>query len=226
MINYRNFDVVYDDAGEQCIKSITLYGKTGDTNVYSKPAMAETDKVAKSELLDILKKGAVVSYKGEIYIPKKFADEETHVSLTIGDDIVLNSKPETEPTVAITVPEPTVDLLGKTASELQSDIQIKDGKVTGTLHHVSDYTGFSSISEQQEGWYLATKCIPDPEDAKVHVYKTNGTVEERILDADLLWVAQITDKNLQKLQVYVDNNGVKSKTVELDLSGLTLEPAE
>lgn len=112
----------------------------------------------------------------------------------------------------------------KKVSELQSDIQITGNKITGTLHYISGFTDFSSIPEQQEGHYLVTKYTPDPEDADVHVLKTDGTVGDQILDpSDLTLVSWITNKDTQKIQVYVEKDGVRSETTEFDLSGLILE---
>lgn len=98
-------------------------------------------------------------------------------------------------------------------------------KITGTLHHVTGFTDFSSLPEEQEGYYLVTHYIPEPEEADIHVYKTDGTVGDKILSRpDLALVSRITNKETQKLIVYSELDGVKSKEITYDLSGLTLEP--
>ena len=47
-------------------------------------------------------------------------------------------------------------LLGKQVSELVGDdLTVKaDGSVTGTFHHVTGYTEFSSEPDEQEGYYF------------------------------------------------------------------------
>ena len=47
-------------------------------------------------------------------------------------------------------------LLGKNVSEMVGDdLSVsKDGAVTGTFHHVTGYTDFSSKPEEQEGYYF------------------------------------------------------------------------
>lgn len=92
MMDFRGFDVVYADAEEKFIKTIILYGKTSDNFVYSKSAMTEGDKIDKDTLMELLKKGVIVSYNNEFYTPVKFADKTTYTSLTIGESTVLNSK--------------------------------------------------------------------------------------------------------------------------------------
>lgn len=110
---------------------------------------------------------------------------------------------------------------------MQSDVKIVGNKITGTLHYVKGFTDFSTIPDEQEGHYLVTKYTPDPEDADVHVFKTDGTVGDKILSRpDLTLVSHITNKDTQKLQVYVEKDGVRSDVKEFDLSGLTLEASE
>lgn len=47
-------------------------------------------------------------------------------------------------------------LLGKSVSEMVgNDLSVsKDGAVTGTFHHVTGFTDFSSIPAEQEGYYF------------------------------------------------------------------------
>ncbi|MDE7424984.1 MAG: hypothetical protein K2N51_15055 [Lachnospiraceae bacterium] len=58
--------------------------------------------------------------------------------------------PEKLPTIKI----PSGDLLGKTATEL-GDYYIASGNILGTLNRVEEYFDFSSITEEQEGYYVA-----------------------------------------------------------------------
>lgn len=103
-------------------------------------------------------------------------------------------------------------------------MKIVGNKITGTLHYVEGFTDFSSIPDEQNGYYLVTKYAPVPNDGDVHVFKTDGTVGDKILSRpDLTLVSHITNKNTQKLRVYVEKNGVKGETIEYDLSDLTLE---
>lgn len=224
MIDYRKFDVVYGDSGEPLIQSVILYGKADDAAIYRKPTMAEEDKIEMGDLMDILKVGAKVSYDGSIQTPLNFSDEGDHVSLTIGDGIVLNSK-TAPPRFDLVSPGDEIDCFGKVASDLQSDIRVDGNRILGRLHYISNFTGFSGLEEEQNGYYLATHYIPHPNEADIYVYKTNGTVGVKKLSRpDLTMVSRITDKSKQKLQVYAEKEGLRSETVTFDLSGLILEP--
>lgn len=111
--------------------------------------------------------------------------------------------------------------------QLQEGITVNGNKITGTLHYVKGFTGFSDLPEEQEGHFLVMQYVPDPYEADVHVYKTNGTVGDKVLGKpDLTMCSRITDKEKQKLEVYAELNGVKSETTVYDISGLTLEPDE
>ena len=43
------------------------------------------------------------------------------------------------------------ELLGKTAADLQENVAISGREITGTLKLVTDYTGFSSATDEQNG---------------------------------------------------------------------------
>lgn len=55
---------------------------------------------------------------------------------------------------------PEQDLLGKQTSDLQTGVVVSGETITGTLHHQEGYTGFSSIAEEQEGYYFAMQVVP------------------------------------------------------------------
>ena len=128
------------------------------------------------------------------------------------------------PTGKVVEPDEHEDCFGLFPSDLQSNIVISGNKITGTLHHVDNFTGFSSLPEEQSGNYLVTTYSPEPPEAEVYVNKTNGTVGwKKLTKPSLTLVSRITDQKKQKLQVYYELNGNRSKTFEYDLSGLTLE---
>jgi len=107
--------------------------------------------------------------------------------------------------------------LGKTVSALQTGIAISSaGAVTGTLKYVTGYSGFSGEVSEQSGNYLALKFTSDA----LRVTLTyNGRTAT--LDSDMNAVIRVTDKTEPITITAYDN--VSSKTVTLDLSGLTLE---
>lgn len=113
-------------------------------------------------------------------------------------------------------------LFGKTVSELQSGIVIAGGEITGTLKHVTGYTGFSSIVDEQEGHYLALKIEDEPEGAVTTVEVVNGDKGPVTLDEDRNIVLPIRDNEAQSVEV-VTTYDDETITQEYGLSGLTME---
>lgn len=64
-------------------------------------------------------------------------------------------EPESPVTKKITVKAPTITMLGKNTSDLvDSPAYAENGVVTGTFKKVTDWTEFSSKTEEQTGYYL------------------------------------------------------------------------
>ena len=120
--------------------------------------------------------------------------------------------------LSVTAYTGTEDLFGKTASDLQTGVTFSsDGTVTGTLKHVTDYTGFSSKVSEQSGNYLAFKCTADVEGATI----TAKITKTSTLDSDGISVFRVADKT-KKLVVTASKEGYETITKEFDLNGLTL----
>lgn len=112
---------------------------------------------------------------------------------------------------------------GMAVSDLQSDIAIADGAITGTLKYVTDYTGFSGDPELQSGNYLSLK-IADEDAQSIEVsIGDRGPVEVK---EDGFIVIRLTSEDLSDELVITDIDGVERETVTLDLSGLALEEPE
>ena len=93
-----------------------------------------------------------------------FGSETSDARLPLPAEIIEIMKNDADPTLSITVSPITGndDLLGKKAADLQSNIVIDDNAMTisGTLKHVTGYTGFSSKVEEQSGNYIALNVDP------------------------------------------------------------------
>lgn len=108
---------------------------------------------------------------------------------------------------------------GKTVSDLQENVAIdSDGAITGTLKYVTGYTEFSSVTEEQEGNYLALTFAAEPHDRIEASIGDRGPVN---VTEDGYLVLRLEDTT-EPLEVTV-TNGADSATMEFDLSGLTLE---
>ena len=113
--------------------------------------------------------------------------------------------------------DPNDDLLGKSVTDLQEDIAIEDGAVTGTLHYLDDYTGFSGDPELQSGDYLCLHfeaSVP----ATIQAAYNDKTVT---LTDDGILIVRVADKDLPLTVTATYEGQVVAKT--FDLTGLTLE---
>ena len=107
---------------------------------------------------------------------------------------------------------------------MQSDVAINETAISGTLHYVKDYTGFSSDDSSNDGNFLAL-TFNAPEDATVTVtfIGANTTPSPVVLEpGDRSCVFRISNKDTQSIKaefVYGDEN----QTVTYTLIGLVLE---
>lgn len=116
----------------------------------------------------------------------------------------------------------STDLLGKSVSDLQSDINITDTAITGTLKYVTDYTGFSGDVSEQSGNYLALHIDTNEPVDSITVELVNGASGHPVtLDSDRLIIIRITNKATQKVRVVVNKDGIQ-QVKEYSLAGLTL----
>lgn len=106
---------------------------------------------------------------------------------------------------------------------MQEEIEIDGTEISGTLHYVEGYTGFSGDPAEQEGNYLALHFAANDPTAEISVELIGGTVgNPKKLDDDGLCIFRISNKDTQLIRVYAESdNGTVVKTYSL--SGLTLE---
>ena len=104
---------------------------------------------------------------------------------------------------------------------MQTGVNVGNAAITGTLHHVTDYTGFSSNVEQQSGHYLALHAVAEGADT-ITVELVGGTSGPVTLDEDGIIVLLIADTAAQSVRV-VATNDADSETLTYTLTGLTLE---
>ena len=112
---------------------------------------------------------------------------------------------------------------GYTASDLQTDIAVANGAVTGTLKYIS--TG-ALAADWGAGNFLAVKLTGIDEDATsvlIGLEPSEGTgLVEIIDDEDKVAVMRVADKAAQKLTIVTRCAGF-AKVDRYDLSGLTLQ---
>ena len=125
-------------------------------------------------------------------------------------------------TVVTSAESADATLLGKKVSDLQSNVVVGEDSISGSLKHVTGYTGFSSKTSEQEGHYLALKFDVTPADAVTTVELVGGTKGPVTLDADKNIVLLIKSNTTQSIKVVSTKDG-SSVTKIYTLTGLTLE---
>ena len=137
------------------------------------------------------------------------------------DEIALVKNPLLGMTIDFDIADAT-DLLGKKDYELQENMKLEDGKVTGTLLYVDDYTGFSNVEEEQEGNFIAIHCsIPDVTGATINFVSKSGT-KYPVDPSDGLIVLRIKG-GLSKFKFEISKDGTPTVTKEFDVSGVARE---
>ena len=115
------------------------------------------------------------------------------------------------------------DYWGTTASQMQSGVSVSGKAITGTLNKL---TSGQLVTDWGEGYFLALKFSNFSSglaygDCKVGLFPTEGAGMQT-LDSDQDGVFKITDKDVQKLAVLQEKEGVGRLIEYYDLSGLTL----
>ena len=157
-----------------------------------------------------------------------FGSDTSDARLPLPAEIIEIMKDEADPALTIAVSPITgdTDLLGKKAADLQSNIVVNDKtmNISGTLKHVTGYTGFSSKADEQSGNYIALNVDPAsgfPESMTVEV--KNGTSgPPQLTAADHQVVLKIKDAATQGIIIKATNKGAEV-TKEYKLTGLTLQ---
>lgn len=119
------------------------------------------------------------------------------------------------------VPYVATDVLGKASSDLQEGVEVVGDTISGTLHYLTDYTGFSGETSEQEGNFL-TVFAPILNGETIVMELVGGTTGPKTLD-DGIMVLRITDAENQSLKLTATKAGVtKEYNFKFDL---TLEEA-
>ena len=121
----------------------------------------------------------------------------------------------------------SVDLFGKSASDLQENIAVGmlSGVLTGTLKYVDDYSAAFG-GDLAHGNFIALHIVATDENDEpadsITVEIVNGISGPVTLDADGLYVGRIADKGTQTIRVVASKAGYDSVTEVFRLDALTL----
>lgn len=195
--------------GRTIVKSGTLIT---DTNLGKGLLVNDVDITDGARVGSIVIRGTYINSKLPIPLTdlqKQTLATQGLMALKIQADLQLSIEPVAQ----------NITLLGKTVSQLQSDIDVTSTEVTGASKYVTGYTEFSSIVEEQSGNYLALKATA-VEGATITAQVIGGTSDAVTLDSDGMIVFRLRN-NQQKLK-FIANLGDKYMPIELSLKNLTL----
>lgn len=114
----------------------------------------------------------------------------------------------------------SVDLWGQTSEDLQSDIAVADGAITGTL---IKQTSGALVDKWGEGYFIALTMDNIDSDTLYIMAGMDPSVSSGFvkLDPDNTIVCKVTNKSEQKF-VVIQYSQYSAKRQVLDVSGLTL----
>ena len=190
--------------------------QTGSTTVYD----VNKDAISVTFTLSVPADKQIASVKaGDADVP---CTNGTYTISNITANVVVTVTVTDVPATLTVAPVTTEELgLGKGASDLQDGIQVNSNyAVTGTSKYVKEFTGFSSVKDEQQGNYIALKLTTVPAGKDIFVQSKDGTADGfKKLDTDgiLVYKLSVTDGNVNPITIKVDENVFK-----IDLTGITL----
>ena len=157
---------------------------------------------------------------GELVAKKKlrdFAEELTGTRPTQKDMLgIVNELIKTSLTLKVIPYTGDEDLWGKKASDLQEDIAINDGVITGTSKYVENYDPQSNLTN-----FLVLQATSNIEGATITGQIIGGLSPAQTLDADGIILFKLDPTKTQSIQFVVSTSKM-SRTYDFELD-LTFE---
>lgn len=151
-----------------------------------------------------------------------YGSETTDARLPMPKEIIEIGLTPDAVTITLSLPSGSDDLLGQTVDALESNLVFRDKAISGTLHYVKNYTGFSSEPTQQSGNFIAVKVTTDPTADSITMELVGGSVGPKALDSTGVVIARITNKDAQSLK-FVATKGADTVTKIYALNELVCE---
>ena len=215
---------IFENANEQHVRSVKLYFNNSDSILYldsEKKTAIEKEDLQRLFIIGVI---SIVD-NNEEYRPLQLIDNrvsylknnkevKAYAAGAIVDNPILSVSAESD-----------TPILGKNVSEFQSNIQIQDNKVTGTLNYIEGFTEFNgSDPTEQEGNYLFLN-FKDTVADKIESKLVGGKSEKFIDCTSDKWMLYLISESCTSIQLKLTKGeNVIEKT--LDISDLTLTPNE
>ena len=108
-------------------------------------------------------------------------------------------------------------MFGKDCDDLQSDINVADGKITGTLKYIADYSSAFGPG-LDSGNYIALHAESDEDDVTITAEVDNVNLVD---PADGNIILRIADKDSQKIKFVANKEGHAPAVKVFNLKDLT-----
>lgn len=95
--------------------------------------------------------------------------------------------------------DPATDLLGKSVTDLQSDVTVGNGEIIGKLKYVTDYSSAGYTGDEKAGFFLALHTTCEGADS-ITTELIGGKHGEKTLDSDGLTITRISDVENQSIR--------------------------
>lgn len=154
-----------------------------------------------------------------------YGTESTDARLPMPDEVIKIINENSAIKLIINAPSGSSnDLFGKSAATLQSSIQVNNGKITGKLNWVTDYTEFSDKSYEQVGNFLALNVMTNGGNPDITVELLGGTSPICKDAGNHNWVMRVTNPRSQSVRISAVE-GRDSKTEIYSLAELEVSDA-
>lgn len=133
-----------------------------------------------------------------------YGSDTAEPRLPMPDEVIKLLGSSSAISLTVTAPEGMTEVLGKTVSELQSNIDVNavDSEITGKLNYIKNYTEFSETMGDQEGNYLALNVSADVSDANITVELLSGkSTDVKMTEDDKIAVIRVTNGDTQVVKV-------------------------
>ena len=215
---------IFENANEQHVRSVKLYFNDSDSILYldsEKKTAIEKEDLQRLFIIGVI---SIVD-NNEEYRPIQLIDNRvSYLKNNKGVKAYAAGAIVDNPILSVSA-ESDTPILGKNVSEFQSNIQITDNKVTGTLNYIEGFTEFNgSDPTEQEGNYLFLN-FKDTVADKIESKLVGGKSEKFIDCTSDKWMLYLISESCTAVQLKLTKGeNVIEKT--LDISDLTLTPNE
>lgn len=216
---------IFENAYEQHIRSVNLYLNSSDSILYLDADKTEAiDKEALQRLFDIgviniidgNKQYRAISFKDNYvtYLTDAAKSAQAYASGAVVDNPVLSISATSD-----------TQILGKNVSDFQSNVNIGDSKITGTLNYIEGFTEFNgSDPTEQEGNYLFLN-FKDTVADKIESKLVGGKSEKFIDCTTDKWMLYLISEACTGITLKL-TKGTKTIEKTYDISELVLTPNE